>query len=163
MLIPALSVKVLSILQVSKQLDVVSRLDTSKTSAYLDEARNEVAIMTHHDAITGTCPQSVADDYTSRLQSSYSASEAVVRKALYYLKSRQNKSISTEIFCDSLNITECGLTETNDKIAVTVYNPIARPIAQYLRVPVVDGEYEVYDSKGQKVVPKGNTSRFGCR
>ncbi|CAG2170574.1 unnamed protein product, partial [Oppiella nova] len=36
-------------------------------------------------------------------------------------------------------------------IAVTVYNPIARPVEHYIRVPVVDAKYEVLDAKGQAV------------
>ena len=72
---------------------------------------------------------------------------------MFYLKNKQ-KTTSSEIFCDSLNITECGITESNDKIAVTVYNPIARSVSQYVRVPVVSADYEVYDSKGLKVSQK---------
>ncbi|CAG2165196.1 unnamed protein product, partial [Oppiella nova] len=60
-----------NILQISKQLSVLARLDPLNTRAYVDEASNEVAVMTHHDAITGTSPQATADDYTSRLQSGY--------------------------------------------------------------------------------------------
>src|SRR5262249_53833198 len=42
-----------------------------------------------------------------------------------------------------------------DKIAVTVYNPIAKPVSQWLSVPVIDGKYRVFDPKGQ---PIGKTS-----
>ena len=76
--------------------------------------------------------------------------KSVIAKAYHYLKNKQ-KSDSTQVFCVSLNITECSLTETNDKIAVTVYNPIARPVEHYLRVAVRDGKYSVYDSNGQSV------------
>jgi lysosomal alpha-mannosidase len=116
----------------------------------LDEAKNQVAILTHHDAITGTSPQTTSDDYTSRLQSGYSAAKAVIQRAYSYIKYKQ-KSVSTEVFCDLLNVTECSITETNDKIAVTVYNPIARPVSQYIRVPVSANNYQVFDSSGQKV------------
>ncbi|CAG2178147.1 unnamed protein product, partial [Oppiella nova] len=80
-----------NILQASKQLSVLARLDPLNTRAYVDEASNEVAVMTHHDAITGTSPQATADDYTSRLQSGYAASKRVIQKAFEYLKSKDEK------------------------------------------------------------------------
>ncbi|CAG2170575.1 unnamed protein product, partial [Oppiella nova] len=95
-----------NILQASKQLSVIGRLDPAKTKAYLDEAANEVAILTHHDAITGTCPQTISNEYTSRLQSGYAASKAVIRKAFEYLKSKtgDKKVVLSDVFCDALNI-----------------------------------------------------------
>ncbi|CAG2177867.1 unnamed protein product, partial [Oppiella nova] len=66
----------------------------------------------------------------------------------------EKKAVLSEVFCDSLNITDCSLTETNDRIAVTVYNPIARPVSQYIRVPVVDGKYTVVDANGTEVKTK---------
>lgn len=134
----------------SKQLDVLSRTDPTRTGVHLDEAKNQVAVMTHHDAITGTSPQGTADDYTSRLQSGYAAAKAVIQKAYSYIKYKQ-KSDSTQVFCDLLNVTECSISETNDRIAVTVYNPIARPVSQYLRFPVNGNNYQVFDASGQKV------------
>ena len=105
--------------------------------------------MTHHDAITGTSPQKTADDYTQRLHSGYAAAKAVIQKAYFYLKDKQRPS--SEVFCDELNITECSVTETNDKIAVTIYNPIARSVSQYVKVPVVGGTYKVFDSNEKEV------------
>ncbi|CAG2122050.1 unnamed protein product, partial [Medioppia subpectinata] len=43
-----------NLLQASKQLEVLAELDPKKTRVLLDEARNEQAVLTHHDAITGT-------------------------------------------------------------------------------------------------------------
>ena len=134
-------------------MDVLSRVDPQKTKANLDEARNEVAILTHHDAITGTSPQATADDYTKRLQKGYSAAVNVIQNAYYNLKNNK-KSLTSDTFCELLNATECGLTEANGKIAVTIYNPIGRPVSQYIRVPVVAANYEVYDSNGTKVSQK---------
>ncbi|XP_054158995.1 lysosomal alpha-mannosidase-like [Oppia nitens] len=139
-----------NMLQASKQLEVTTRLDYKRNDVYLDEARNEVAVMTHHDAITGTSPQATADDYTSRLQSGYTAGKAIIEKAYSYVK-HNTKDASNDVFCDVLNITDCKLTETNDKIAVTAYNPIARTIEKKIRVPITDGNYNVFESNGQKV------------
>src|SRR5882724_4013331 len=125
-------------MKVAKQLDVLARLDPTKSKPYLDEARNEQAVMTHHDAITGTSPQHTADDYTSRLQSGYRAAQEVIKRAYNYLKNKNNSTNDSEVFCNLLNITECAFTETNDKIAVTLYNPIARPVSQYISIPVLN-------------------------
>ncbi|CAG2108469.1 unnamed protein product [Medioppia subpectinata] len=93
-----------NILQAGKQMSVLARLDPSKTTAYMDEARNEVAVMTHHDAITGTSPQATSDDYTSRLQSGYAAAKQVIRKAYSYLKSKdsEKKVVLNDVYCDFL-------------------------------------------------------------
>jgi hypothetical protein len=55
-----------------------------------------------------------------------------------------------QIFCDKLNITECSISETSDKIALTIYDSIARPLSQIIGVPIVSGNY-VYDPNGEKV------------
>ncbi|CAG2119217.1 unnamed protein product, partial [Medioppia subpectinata] len=73
-----------------------------------------------------------------------------------YLKSTDTEKpvIVTDVYCDSLNITDCTLTESADRVAVTAYNPIARPVTHYLRVPVTDGVYRVFDSTGAEVEAK---------
>ena len=131
-------------------MDVLSRVDPQKTKANLDEARNEVAILTHHDAITGTSPQATADDYTKRLQKGYSAAVNVIQNAYYNLKNNK-KSLTSDTFCDALNVTQCGVTESNGKVAVTIYNPIGRPVSSHIKVPVPSTNYEVYDASGAKV------------
>jgi len=118
----------------------------------MDESRNEEAIMQHHDAITGTSPQATADDYSRRLYSEYTASRAVLQKAYNHLTKKTEST--QQIFCDTLNITECSVTETSDKIAITIYNPIARPVSQYIRVPIGSGNYDVHDQNGEKVTNK---------
>ncbi|XP_054161157.1 lysosomal alpha-mannosidase-like [Oppia nitens] len=143
-----------NILQASKQLAATARLDYRKNRPHLDEARNQLAVMTHHDAITGTAPQATADDYTSRLASAYSAAKVIIGQAYNYVKHTGATNTTDIQFCDMLNITRCTVTETTDLLAVTVYNPIARPLVTRVTVPVVvvagDGDqyYDVYDPNG---------------
>ncbi|CAG2119331.1 unnamed protein product, partial [Medioppia subpectinata] len=143
-----------NLLQASKQLEVLAQLDPKKTRVLLDEARNEQAVLTHHDAITGTSPQTTADEYASRMASGYEASVRVVRQAYSYLQSPDvTKQVSVrQVFCSTLNITDCLITETEEKVSVTVYNPIARPVDEYVRVPVVDGVYRVFNANGRNVL-----------
>ena len=128
---------------------MLARVDPNRSRGQLDEARSEVAVMTHHDAITGTSPQKTADDYYKRLHNAYAASKSVIQTAYHYLKDKQKGS--SEVFCDQLNVTECSVSESNDKVAVTIYNPIARSVSEYVTVPVGGGNYKVYDSAGKQV------------
>jgi alpha-mannosidase len=133
-------------------LDVLAGLNVETTRAFMDEARNEEGVLQHRDAITGTSPQGTADDYSRRLYSAYTASRAVIEKAYKRLLTKTESN--QQIFCDTLNITECTISETSDKIAVTIYNPIGRSLSQYIRVPIVSGNYEVYDPNGEEVTHK---------
>jgi len=132
-------------------LDVLSRINPSKTQSILDESRNDQAIMTHHDAITGTSPQPETNDYTQRIFKGVNAAQEVIKRSYNYLKNKNNSTNDSEVFCNLLNITDCGVTESNDKIAVTLYNPIARPVSQYISIPVVNNNHKVYESNGQAV------------
>ena len=40
-------------------------------------------------------------------------------------------------FCHLLNVTQCDVTETSETFVVTVYNPLARPIDKFVRLPII--------------------------
>jgi lysosomal alpha-mannosidase len=139
-----------NLLQVSKQLDAIAR--SVDTEPFLDEGRNELAILQHHDAITGTSPQLTVDDYVKRLFSASEALKVVVERAYKKLLSKDSKTEHKQIFCDTLNITECSVSENNQNFTLIIYNPIGRSIAQWVRIPVnSDQNYEIFDSQGVKV------------
>ena len=53
-------------------------------------------------------------------------------------------------FCPLLNISSCPVTESSSAFIITVYNPIARPVSHYVRIPVPsDTAYKVTDYKGE--------------
>lgn len=85
-------------------------------------------------------------------------------------------STSQRIYCDSLNISVCPLTESSRKVthrnvyaqapsermemspsllvsqfSVSVYNPLARPVVWPVRLPVNGTAYVVQDAKGRSV------------
>jgi lysosomal alpha-mannosidase len=141
-----------SLLQVTKQLDAITKLTDSQK--YLDEGRNELAILQHHDAITGTSSQKTAEDYYKRLFNATKSCEEVVNRAYLKLlpKEDSNKTANKQIVCDTLNITECSVSENNQNFTLIIYNPIGRAISQWVRVPVNSGHnYEVFDLNGVKV------------
>jgi len=41
-------------------------------------------------------------------------------------------------FCHLLNVTQCDVTENSPTFVVTVYNPLARTIDKFVRVPIVE-------------------------
>lgn len=143
-------------MKATKQLDVLARLNTITTKAYLDESRNEEAILQHHDAVTGTSPQETADDYTSRLFSSWDANVNVLQRAYKAIlqipiANATDKKASIHVFCDTLNMTECRITENSDRFVVTIYNPIGRSVSQWIRFPVDFANYSVTDVDGKRV------------
>ncbi len=141
-----------NIFQISKQLDAIARLVESE--AFLNEAYNEMAILQHHDAITGTSPQWTADDFNQRLFSASESCKKIIDKAFKKLLPKQNstKEVHKQIVCDSLNMTECWVSENNENFTLIIYNPIGRAISQWVRIPVNSSHnYEVLDSNGIKV------------
>jgi lysosomal alpha-mannosidase len=141
-----------NLLQIAKQLDAMTRIP--ETEPFLEEGRNEVAVMTHHDAITGTSPQATVNDYILRLFSASAALNEVIDRMYRKLvpKQESDQSFPKQIFCDRLNISECYVSETSNEFTLIVFNPIGRPVSQWLRIPIPsNNNYEVSDSIGNKV------------
>ena len=68
----------------------------------------------HHNAITGTEKQPVADDYHRRLAAG--------------IHSAMDSTLAINVFqhCPLLNVSICSLTESNQRFSIAVYNPLAR-------------------------------------
>ena len=66
-----------------------------------------------------------------------------------YPKEHEKPSSLRFRHCDYLNISVCRITETEKSIFINVYNPIARPISTYLKVPVNTRNIVVLGSKGE--------------
>ena len=54
-------------------------------------------------------------------------------------------------FCDHLNISVCPLTEESKSFTVTVYNPLARDLTPYVRLPVAMASMAVFGPQGTPV------------
>ena len=54
-------------------------------------------------------------------------------------------------FCDHLNISVCPLTEESKSFTVTVYNPLARDLTPYIRLPVAMASMAVFGPQGTPV------------
>lgn len=122
-----------------------------------------MGVMQHHDAITGTEKQHVSDDYNRLHYAAIDACASNVKFALKQLESHdfghktanhyrttQRNALDFEM-CLNLNISQCDVTEKASQFVVTVYNPIARSIDKYVRIPVANGAYLIRDHLGNSV------------
>ncbi|XP_070774105.1 lysosomal alpha-mannosidase [Enoplosus armatus] len=109
--------------------------------------KKAMAVAQHHDAVSGTEKQHVANDYARRLANGWQRCQVLVSNSLAALSG----SSAERIYCDNLNISVCPLTESSKKFSVNVYNPLARPVTWPVRLPVNGTAYVVSDAKGKSV------------
>ncbi|XP_064486646.1 lysosomal alpha-mannosidase-like isoform X2 [Ornithodoros turicata] len=136
-------------LQACKQLSVLR----GKYDSRVDKLKEAVAILQHHDAITGTSKRSVAEDYRRMLWGGIQACEEVMREAMASLMYQDDQHIKDSLsFCHALNISECFVSESNRAFTVVIYNPFAHEVTHYVRLPITRNYlYEVLNHKGEKI------------
>ncbi|XP_052022231.1 lysosomal alpha-mannosidase isoform X2 [Apodemus sylvaticus] len=116
----------------------------SGNSAPLKEA---MAVLQHHDAVSGTAKQNVVNDYAKQLAAGWGPCEVLVSNALAQLSQyKQNFS-----FCRELNISICPVSQKSERFRVTVYNPVGRKVDRMVRLPVGQGNYFVKDPNDKSV------------
>ncbi|XP_069023708.1 lysosomal alpha-mannosidase [Embiotoca jacksoni] len=109
--------------------------------------KEAMAVAQHHDAVSGTEKQHVANDYARRLANGWQHCQVLVSNSLAALSG----SSAERIYCDNLNISVCPLTESSKKFSVSVYNPLARPVSWPVRLPVSGKAFNVSDAEGKPV------------
>lgn len=134
-------------LQVCKQLTSLTDLDDFDVTML----RRAMGIVQHHDAITGTAKQHVTNDYAQTLTEAISSCQSATNDAYQKLMALNSSEPPTQIFCNFLNISQCNMTEGSNPVAVTVYNPLARPLSTYIRLPILGKAYKVYGPDGSAV------------
>ncbi|KAL2764393.1 lysosomal alpha-mannosidase isoform 2 precursor [Daubentonia madagascariensis] len=116
----------------------------SGDSAPLNEA---MAVLQHHDAVSGTSMQHVADDYARQLAAGWKPCEVLLSNALAWLSGSKEDFT----FCRNLNISICPLSQTATRFQVTIYNPLGRKVDWMVRLPVRKGVFLVRDPNGRTV------------
>ena len=127
-----------SVLQISKQL--ITKADLFSVVHHLIQPLEEaVAIGLHHDAITGTSKQFVVDDYVRMLSTGLSSAEELIAVAYQKLFSAEGKPQ----FCHKLNVSHCPFLDGLNGLPaeVTLYNPLAHRVSDYIRLPLIDPNY----------------------
>ncbi|XP_067010796.2 lysosomal alpha-mannosidase isoform X2 [Anabrus simplex] len=138
-------------LQVCKQLSALAGLDETG----LEDLREAMGIMQHHDAITGTEKQKVADDYSRILYASMKVCEGAINEAVSKLSAPHPQMTVAPLELDScllLNVSQCTVSELSSIFVVTVYNPLSHPVSHYVRLPVLGSSYSVLDPTGEEQV-----------
>ncbi|XP_059903346.1 lysosomal alpha-mannosidase [Gadus macrocephalus] len=137
-------------LQTCNQLEVLGGPSSRKGpfgAGDSETLREAMAVAQHHDAVSGTEKQHVANDYARRLANGWQHCQVVVSNSLAALSG----SSAGRIYCDNLNVSACPLTEASKKFSVNVYNSLARPVVWPVRLPVNASAYTVLDATGTPV------------
>ncbi|XP_052182651.1 probable alpha-mannosidase At5g13980 [Diospyros lotus] len=143
----------------------------SRTRPTTDSLADALAIAQHHDAVSGTEKQHVANDYAKRLSIGYKEAEELVATSIACLVESTSKSgcrsAATKFEqCPLLNISYCPATEIDlnlgKKLVVIVYNSLGWKRDDVVRIPVINGNATVQDSSGKEIesqlLPLANTS-----
>ena len=132
-------------LAVARQVGLVERGEV-KCEFDLHRA---LGLMQHHDAVTGTEKQVVAEDYSQRLDFSVTrCQEENVPKILKKVGLSEEDFDLSETSCPRLNISECRVSELSSQIVVLLYNPLSRPVTHTARVPITEPVFTVHDING---------------
>jgi hypothetical protein len=132
-------------LQSLKQLTTMSLLSSSKVDNVNVEKVKEsvfqltaaVGLLNHHDALTGTSKQHVADDYSKILAAGMTTAESVVGSVLAANTAVTPRSGFSA--CRLVNETVCSASQSlspGQQMLVTVYNPLARARTSQVTVPI---------------------------
>ncbi|KAI4387891.1 hypothetical protein MLD38_000281 [Melastoma candidum] len=126
-----------------------------------DLLADALAIAQHHDAVSGTSKQHVANDYAKRLALGYAEAEALVSSSLASLlesksfSKKGNPSTKLEQ-CPLLNISYCPPSEADlshgKTLTVVIYNPLGWKRQDLIQIPVKTEDISVLDSEGKEVV-----------
>uniref|UniRef100_A0A6V7QUP3 Alpha-mannosidase n=1 Tax=Ananas comosus var. bracteatus TaxID=296719 RepID=A0A6V7QUP3_ANACO len=142
----------------ARQLEfLTSRNNSGPTTDSLADA---LAVAQHHDAVTGTEKQHVANDYAKRLSIGYTEAEKLVGSSLScltesVLNSQCSNSVTKFEQCPLLNLSYCPPSESNisngKSLVVLVYNSLGWKREDVIRIPVVDESVVVHDHEGNEI------------
>jgi lysosomal alpha-mannosidase len=141
-------------LQTVRQLVAFAHLKddvTLKSIGFLERAMGEAQ---HHDAVSGTEKQHVADDYAKRLWSGTAKCVNVVENSLNaIIKINFNATNKSPIiYCPLLNSTECLPIEDKKTFTIVVYNPLPRSIQSWISLPVLGAKHNITEAVTGKTV-----------
>ncbi|CDP17307.1 unnamed protein product [Coffea canephora] len=120
-----------------------------------DSLGDALGIAQHHDVVTGTEQQHVANDYAKRLSIGYKEAEDVISTSLAYIAQSSSESGLKLQQCPLLNISYCPPSEVNlspgKKLVVVIYNSLGWKRSEIVKIPVVSANVIVQDSTGKEI------------
>ena len=118
-------------------------------SRVLEEA---MGVAQHHDAVSGTEKQHVADDYALRLHIGQHSCQMLMKGALNTLINGPSTIVFEFVFCEYLNISSCVHIQNSSSYWFVVYNPMARERTIPLRLPIKENSgYTLTDVEGNSL------------
>ncbi|XP_058092937.1 alpha-mannosidase At3g26720-like [Magnolia sinica] len=154
---------------VARQLEFLKW--TNSSGPKTDTLADALAIAQHHDAVSGTEKQHVADDYAKRLSIGYAEAAELVESTLACLTEKTpnigcDKPLTKFEQCPLLNISYCPPSEVDlshgKSLVVIVYNSLGWNREDIVRIPVISESVIVRDSIGRQVesqlLPLANAS-----
>jgi alpha-mannosidase len=107
----------------------------------LFELEDALGVAQHHDAVSGTAKQHVADDYSRRVQAGLNRASRYTAHLLKHRMLNDTASLPNLAFCQLLNETKCHVSQEAtqkdaEDVYVIVYNPLASERSAIVRLPV---------------------------
>ncbi|KAL3662906.1 hypothetical protein V7S43_011854 [Phytophthora oleae] len=137
-----------TLLQQVRQLDAVYQSHHSSPLVALQRA---VGLVQHHDGLSGTEKQSVADDYALRLNDGILQAEKEMNEVLFVIGEKEPYH-----FCLLANTSVCDVSTQNTNFEVLVHNALARTSVQTLSIPITHKSAEVTLLSGDANVREQN-------
>ena len=118
-----------SFLMAARQIEATSAVDVGSSSD-LGELEDALGVVQHHDAVSGTAKQHVADDYSKRVQAGLDKAAQSTAERLKHRMLNDTSSLDSFVYCQLLNETVCdasveGTRKDGTSLYVVVFNPLA--------------------------------------
>ncbi|KAJ8644238.1 hypothetical protein MRB53_005986 [Persea americana] len=142
----------------ARQLEFLK--NTNSSGPKTDTLADALALVQHHDGVSGTEKQHVANDYAKRLSIGYVEAAELVESSLACLTESKSKSgcqnLATKFDqCPLLNISYCPPSELDlshgKSLVIVVYNSLAWKRVEIVRIPVINESVIVLDSEGKEI------------
>lgn len=133
-------------LMAARQIEALPEPNNATSPPAIDQPlfalEDASAVVQHHDAVTGTAKQHVANDYSKRLQAGIDQAAAFVEQKLVRVLTGNNNTaaLSNLKYCQLLNETICEASQEASRdssldIYVVVYNAVASNKSTIIRLP----------------------------
>ena len=128
-----------------------------KSAVKLREARRNLGLFLHHDAITGTAKFHVVQDYENKLHKAYENAQLAMQIAAQFLLTKgkldSDPILQPELIRDDPRVSSLhqAITVSDDGTRVVLFNPTAQQRSEFVEFIVTSADIEVKNSKRQSV------------